>query len=184
MSVDDDTNVKNEDTADGGWRAFDYDAEIDDGVGQRPDVEKEVGPPDASRGRTDFDISEAPSSERDRWKRLRKLNAGWREQDRATQLHEAGIERDLGAIATALDCSQRQKRRAGWLIDHVSIEDDLSRHASVEAAIVAALTLAANEDRRRIRGEDMFDDVCEDLDVDRDEVRRLRQRIRGTEAWG
>ena len=165
------------------WRHIDYGSNnrIDDLGGTYSDEEMPTSIPDAETAVTGFNPSEAPPSERDHW--LSKLNDNVRGDDRGTEIHEGGIVRDLGVVASALDATDHQHERAQYLLNHVDIQEDLSRTASVEAAVLAAMTLACNEDGRRVRGEDAFDALLDDFDVTRSEVRRLREAIRETEIW-
>lgn len=127
------------------------------------------------------------------WERLRALNNGRGEQDRALQLQAAGMHRDLDIAATRLGASDHQKARTRWLLDRIDLKDDLIPSGPIELAIIGVLTVVMDEDRMRYADSDVtvqsvlrdnaYDSLIESYDLPRNRVHQVRARLRETDTY-
>lgn len=193
------------------WRTLDYGAtdRIDDLESTAHDSDVPSIIDDAMTPRTGWNPSDTEHGDRyTEW--LKKLNDGVGEQDRDIQKHRAGIARDLSTFAAHLGATDRQRDRAQWLLDHVEIKEAVIPDGPIEVAVLAALSLAIDEDRTRsarhlqrsaqhsddltvadaleeapnsVLRDDRFTELCADLDMDVKYVRAARQRLRETDVY-
>lgn len=128
---------------------------------------------DFSKGRTWFSASDGDGY---RWKRLKGLDDGKGEADRKADKDEQGYRRDLHAWSSQLQLTNAQLDRAEYLFGLV----DMAKAGTIssEALILAAISLAANEDQRMIKQEDIFHTIRDSAGVGRKTLRTARQRIR------
>ena len=125
------------------------------------------------------------------WSRLRRRHRGMGEQDRAEQLRQHGIQRDIDIIADRLGATDHHRDRTEWLLDRISVKDDLLPSGPIEVAVLGTISVVIDEDRGRYRGhgvqsvlrDDEFDRLCTEFDVDRGQVRDVRRRLRETEVY-
>jgi hypothetical protein len=158
------------------------------------DANRPTGQVDEERGQTSFMPSEAPPERREYLEWLRKLNANVRDSDRRAEIHRGGIKRDLGAATTQLGASNYHQKRAATIIEQVEIKPEISRTISIEAVVLGVLSLVMDADRSRykpsdsletptsIMREDSFDELIQDFEVSRDDVRRVRKAVRELDA--
>jgi len=154
--------------------------------------------------RTRFDPSEAPDEtvERDgkvyqKWEWLAQLNENARLDERRSEKRQAERRRDVRVLVQSTNEFANQndepyeldERRVHQLLDVlVDAEDDLLfGSVPVEVPILAAISLAANEQQWPIRRTDLFEQfvesyIPEDNDADRGGIMRMRQRIRDAMA--
>ena len=141
-----------------------------------------------------------------------ELQHGYGEQGRARQKQKGGITRDLGVVASRLDATDRQEERAKWLLDRIDIKDEILTSGPIELAVLAVVSLVIDEDRTRfarhadgtddseapasverdritepkmqtVLRDTAFEGLCDEFDLDKREVRRVRQRVRETEVY-
>ena len=115
-------------------------------------------------------------------------------------------------MASRLDATERQEERAKWLLDHIDIKDEILTSGPIELAVLAVVSLVIDEDRTRFaRYADETDDkgapasverdritepkmqtvlrdtafsrLCDEFDLTKSEVRRVRQRVRETDVY-
>jgi transcription initiation factor TFIIIB Brf1 subunit/transcription initiation factor TFIIB len=141
-----------------------------------------IGVSDVMQGQTRIRPADAPPHKRSRFRWLKQLNDGVRSDEwRSQQLDDAAV-RAVTTLANQIECTQHQRDRSRWLMmqfDH----DELFTTASYEAIALAVITLVCNEDNRRVRGENQFENVMTDAQTTRSELRAIRQAIRETDVW-
>ncbi len=155
---------------------------------------------DRSNFRTGFDPTDTDGEtvERDgrvmgKWQWLQQLNQNVRGKFKSTKKRQAERRRDVEILVQSTNEWATQQgnghdvdaRRVLSLLDALAeVEDDYQfGSVPVEVPILAALSLAANEDKWMIRQTDLFDEfistyIPDDSTADRGEIMRMRQRIR------
>jgi len=117
------------------------------------------------------------------WQRLhRRHETVDSDHERSTREHTVDARRYARTVCSQLAFSEYATARVVRLVDEIGVQN-LDRTASLEATVFAYLTLVANEHDRRIRTETRFDTLVTDAGVERDEIRRLRDLVRETDAW-
>jgi hypothetical protein len=149
---------------------------------------------------TSFDASEAPdgSVERDgkvydKWEWLARLNENAHTPLKTTKKRQAERKRDVEILVQSTNEFAAEHdlphvltaERVFSLLDTlVEVEGDFQfGSVPVEVPILAALSMAANEQGWMIRQSDLFEEyvqtyIPDDNDADRGEIMRMRQRIR------
>jgi len=150
--------------------------------------------------RTSFEASEAPNETVERsgetygkWRWLAQLNQNGYSDHQREAKRQAERKRDVEILVQSTNEWAAQQgnshvveaRRVFSLLDAlVKVEDDYQfGSVPVEVPILAALSLAANEEQWMIRQTDLFDEfistyIPDDSTADRGEIMRMRQRIR------
>ena len=152
------------------------------------------GIPEPMSGQTTFNPDDASPSERDHYRWLAKKNQGVGDSSRRRDRQRAGLERDLGVVVSQLNATDRQKERAEWLLDRIDIKDEILTCGPIELAVVAVVSLAIDEDRTRFAHHEnakaksvlrdmAFNRLCDEFDLEKREVRRVRQRVRETDVY-
>jgi len=107
--------------------------------------------------------------------RLAKLNDGLYSKENQYQKHDAERRRDIDIFCSTLSFNDTDTERCQLLLQSV---DDVSTHHSGESLILAIISLVANENDRMIRQEDTFQELCDNCNVTRQQIRNSRERLR------
>lgn len=151
----------------GSLAGSDYDQEIDEQAPQDHDGRAET--------RTGFNPREAPSGERDKWRRLNTINDGW-PRDSESQNTAAEQRRWAQTFSEALGMTPFQKERVEYVVEGLNMGH--MAHYSSTMVVLAIVSLVANEDDRWIRDEEGFRDMMEDVGVTMHEIKRIRLLVR------
>jgi len=176
------------------WSSLDYDYyETDD---RHPSLDENAPSLDEGTGSTRTSFSARDVDERrEHWNWLRQLQHGRGESERAEQLRQAGIQRDLDIICDRLGATDHQRERAQWLLDHTEVKEQLIPHGPIEAAIMGVATVVIDEDRTRearmpgiddvqsVARDDAFEQLLADFDLTRSTVHDVRHRLRDTAVY-
>jgi hypothetical protein len=127
-----------------------------------------------SQTRTGFDPRE--SDDPMKWRRLNKINDGWRASDRRQQNRWADRQRWIETFCSFLDLPQTDVSR----VKHIMRDVDMARmgHYSSQQTILAIISLVANERGRWIRDEEDFRRLLQDTGTTLGEIKRVRQLVR------
>lgn len=136
------------------------------------------------------------------WERLASWNDGEGAPERATQNFNADKRRWIETFGTQLDCTSYQIDRAKWIIKRLDLSPFQGAHIPVENVILGILSLlmdadvpttlprnlaetgsgdAVDEldiDDVRAVGRPMMQDLLADLEMDRRDLKRVRQILR------
>lgn len=173
------------------WLSLDYEYFETDDRDSSLD-ENAPGIDDELVAQTDFRAADVKQSSK--WEWLQKLNNGYGESERSTQLHEAGVQRDLDIICEQLHCTDHQHDRSKWLLDQIDIKGQLIPDGRIEAAILGVVSMVVDEDRTRyarqgvenmqsVTRDDPFKRLLSEYDIDSKRIRTIRQRLRETEVY-
>lgn len=149
------------------------------------DSDTPVSQPTAETAQTGFNPRDVSSHRRQRWQWLERQHQKFAREttDERTARHYGGIEREIDIVCGHLDCTEHQQTRSKWLLETLDIQDDVDRTASIEAVVMAVVTLVVNEDNRRVRTEESYRQLRVDYGIATTEIRRLRQAIRETTVY-
>lgn len=129
-----------------------------------------------SNTRTFFYPSEAADA--DQFSRLSRIQEGqWaKDESRDAKNREADRRRWLEGYCARLDMTDYQRRRTEYIESGLNMSH--MAYYSSQKIILAIITLVANEDNRFIRDEQMFRDICRDVDTNLNELKQMRKLIR------
>jgi hypothetical protein len=153
-----------------------------------PDDDVPTGQTKHETARTGFSLDDVDPSRRERWQRLSEINSGAYRSERGRELQKAGVQ----TVADTLDCSERVFERALHIVETTEIQDELGTHVSYEAVALGAVSLVADKHRSEyldptdaaergvtsVTREDDFHELRNAWDVEGDDVRKVRERIR------
>lgn len=127
-----------------------------------------------SQTRTGFDPRESDDPEK--WRRLNKLNDGWRAKERKTQNRWADRQRWTETFCGFLELPPADKER----VKHIMSDIDMSRmgHYTSQETILGVISLVTNERGRWIRDEEAFRRLLNDIGSSLWRIKRIRQLIR------
>lgn len=185
------------------WMQLDYSGveETDDPDTYARDCDVPASTIPEDNGRTAFNPADVGPRKREYWNWLSQLNRGVESSDRRRQKQEAGVERDLDTFSARLECTERQENRSQWLLDRLAIKEEVIPSGPIEVAVLAVLSLAIDEDRSRyttgvdycdsirdpqmtsVTTDDEFQQLCEEIDVDKGAIRDARTRVRDTDVY-
>lgn len=107
--------------------------------------------------------------------RLAKLNDGLHDNYSEGRKNKAERRRDMDIFTSTVNFNETDSERCQYLLESV---DDVNKHRSGESLILAIITLVANENDRMIRQEDTFQELCDNCNVTRQQIRNSRERLR------
>lgn len=190
-----DSSTTYDDTGPMPWLTVDYEASASHfGSDERPaDLDENNTPiDDGLMGQTSIREDEGDGSTN--WEWLRKLNDGWGESGRSTQIWKAGVKRDLDIICDRLGATDHQKERATWLLKGIEIKDELLKRGSVETVLLGVVSMVIDEDRTRYarHGNDEVQSVTRDTEfkelrdkfnINNRTIHTVRKRLRETDVY-
>lgn len=112
--------------------------------------------------------------------------AGWQDGmysdvSRGGQNWEADKQRWLETFAGHLECTDYQRERAEWILEHLNMEPFMGARLPVEAVILGVLSLTidaeAREFSKRAVERELFQDLMDDLDLDRGDIVQVRRQV-------
>jgi hypothetical protein len=109
------------------------------------------------------------------WDRLAKINDGLFDNDARRRGRDADRKRDLRIFSEVCELTDHQQKRSLYILDCV---EDVPQYQSDEVLLLSIISLVANEDDRRIRGEEQFRSLREDCHVPPSRIRKARERLR------
>jgi hypothetical protein len=117
------------------------------------------------------------------WESLAKWNDGVQsDKSRGSQNWNADKYRWVETFAGHVDASKTQCDRTHYIMNTISLRPFQAAHIQTEAVILGALSLALNRDVRDIEHRavkrDTFQELMDDLDVDRSDLVDIRNKIR------
>ena len=128
----------------------------------------------------DRDVEYASKKQRDMYQRLIRHQEGIGDPERSIHNYKADRRRMIHTFTNQCELSRHQSERVQEIIDSISI--NTFGHYSTESVIVAAISLAANEEGRVVRDEDTFIELTKAIGMDYNKLRRVRQLIREKSA--
>jgi len=109
------------------------------------------------------------------YERLAILNDGLHSENRKQRYYDAERRRDMDIFCSTLNLHENDKERCQYLLQKI---DDVRTHKSGEVAILAIISLVANENERMIRQEETFQELCDSCNVTRSQIRNSRKKLR------
>lgn len=136
-----------------------------------------------SRTRTWFHPSDMDADREtvERYWRLMKLNDGVQSPDRDVQNKQADNNRWVDTICKRLDLSEYHTERVRHMIDETNLKHMATY--TVEKVVLAAVTYVVREERidrgadEWLSGDETFVQLCQAIDTDQYELRRIRQLL-------
>jgi len=119
--------------------------------------------------------SKLPPERRVNYDWIAKLNDGLYDSDRKSRKRKAERKRDLEIFANCAELTSDQKQNVFYLNDLI---ENIGSFHSEESFLLSLITMVANVHGRRIRGEEAFDELREDCNVNRKTIRKGRRKIR------
>jgi len=165
------------------------DYSVGSGSGSRIDKKYDSSAPMEHDGRapteTTFWPHEAPSTKKDHYQDLRDKNDEKGELPQRTR-RMANRRRDAAVFSNQLGLTSYQRNRVLYTIDQLHGDEDDDEEGelnqlgpySVEAAILSVITLVVNVDGRAIRREDEFEQLRDNLNIEKDAIKHIRQELR------
>lgn len=111
-----------------------------------------------------------------RGRALAKLNDGYRSRERRSQNAEARLTRTLDILCGHIETTPYQRERAETIADSVNMAH--MGPYTTETIVLAAVSLACNEDGRWVRDEANFRGAVEDVDATLRDIRLCRNLFR------
>lgn len=126
----------------------------------------------ANESETKFCWNEAEDSDKFQRLYMRDQGRDRSNKDLASLRRAEDRERLLSTLGGHLELTDRQRDRAEYLIGEVDMTG-----VSTTAWTLAAISMAANEDRRRIRREDQWNELRKEYGVRKNSIRNCRKKL-------
>ena len=120
---------------------------------------------------------EYESKDRERqFKRMIRWQDGEGDSGRAAANFKADMKRTAETFCSAVEFNSYQRERVLHVMEVLDINS--YGHYSTEKILLAVMSLVANEDRRLLRDEDSFRELCHSVGMTLEEVRKVRRMTR------
>jgi hypothetical protein len=135
-----------------------------------------------AKTRTTFRPSDTIGTSKN-WDRMQQIQDGLYADDMNTVTLHVDQERDLGIFIEELKLRPREKEYAEYVLKRMQKKEtetdhQYSSYQSSEGLLLGIITYSVNKYGRRIRPDENYKNLREALQVDKGEVRNVRQNIR------